>query len=96
MDNNLKRTKTYLREERTQHHSRIESEVKNQKSRVQTLWVGYLNEAQLRPQFRKSLNLQSSSLVGSFKKNKCFICSNETVHDKWCSHENVRQTENGV
>ena len=28
------------------------------------LWVGYLNEVQHRPRFRKSLDLQISSLVG--------------------------------
>ena len=64
------------------------------------LWVGYLNEVQHRPRFRKSLDLQISSLVGSFKKTNALlvklICSNETVHVKWCLHKSVRQTENGL
>ena len=65
-----------------------------------TLWVGYLNEVQHLPRFRKSLDLQISSLVGSFKKTNAllvqFICSNETLHVKWCLHTSIRQTENGL
>ena len=38
-----------------------------------TYGVGYLNEAQLRPWFRKSLDLQTSSLVGSFRKTMLFL-----------------------
>ena len=37
------------------------------------MWVGYLKEAQLSPRFGKSLNLQNSSLVGSFKKINAFL-----------------------
>ena len=63
-------------------------------------WVSYLNEVQLRLQFRKSLDLQISSIVGCFKKTNAFlvhfICSNETVHVKWCLHKSIRQTENGL
>ena len=62
--------------------------------------AGFLNEVQLMPRFRKSLDLQISSLVGSFKKINAFlvhiICSNETVHVKWCLHKSVRQTKNGL
>ena len=50
------------------------------------------------PLFNKSLDLQISSLVSSFKKINAFldhrICSNETVHVKWCLHKSVRETEN--
>ena len=42
------------------------------------------------PRFRKSLDLQTSFLVGHFKKTKtflvCTICFHETVHNKWCLH----------
>ena len=62
--------------------------------------VGVLNEVQLMSRFRKSLDLQISSLVSSFKKINAFlvhiICSNETVHVKWCLHKSVRQTKNGL
>ena len=41
-----------------------------------------------------------SSLVGYFKKINAFpvdaICFHETVHDKWCLHKSVPQTENGL
>ena len=50
------------------------------------------------PLFNKSLDLQISFLVGSFKKINAFldllIWSNETVHVKWCLHKSVRETEN--
>ena len=50
------------------------------------------------PLFNKSLDLQISFLVGSFKKIKAFldhlIWSNETVHVKWSLHKSVRETEN--
>ena len=62
--------------------------------------VGFLKEVQLMPLFKKFLDLQVSSLVGSFKKINAFlvhlICSNETVHVKWCLHKSVRQTKNGL
>ena len=62
--------------------------------------VGYLNEVQLRPWFRKSLDLQITLLVGYFKKTNAllvyFICFHETVHNKWCLHKSVRQTQNGL
>ena len=62
-------------------------------------WVGYLNKVQLRPRFTKSLDLQISSLVSYFKKTDAFlvyaICIYETVHDIWCLHKSVWQTENG-
>ena len=49
--------------------------------------VGVLNEVQTMPLFNKYLDLQISSLVGSFKKINAFlvhlICSNETVHVKY-------------
>ena len=52
------------------------------------------------PRFRKSLDLQISSLVGFFKKIYAFlvhlICANETVHVKWCLHKSVQQTKNGL
>ena len=45
------------------------------------------------------LNLQISFLGGYFKKKKTFlvyaICFYETVHDKWCLHKSIQQTENG-
>ena len=48
---------------------------------MNTFWVGYLNEVQLRLQFGKSLDIQISSLVGSFKKTNSFfahfVCSHE-------------------
>ena len=50
--------------------------------------VGYLNEVQLRPLLRKSLDIQISSLVGSFKKTNAFV---STLVQK-----SVRQTENGL
>ena len=50
------------------------------------------------PLFNKSLDLQISFLVGSFKKINAFldhlIWSNETVNVKWCLHKSVRETEN--
>ena len=50
--------------------------------------VGFLNDVQLMPLFNKSLDLQISSLVGSFKKINAFLvhltCSNETFHVKRC------------
>ena len=62
--------------------------------------VAFLNEVQLLRRFKKSLDLQISSLVSSFKKINAFvvhfICSNETVYVKWCLHKSVRQTENGL
>ena len=62
--------------------------------------VGFLNEVQLMPLFNKSLDVQISSLVGSFKKINAFlvhlICSNETFHAKWCLHKSVLQTKNGL
>ena len=62
--------------------------------------VGVLNEVQIMPLFNKYLDLQISSLMGSFKKINAFlvhlICSNETVHVKWCLHKSVRQTKNGL
>ena len=62
--------------------------------------VGFLKVVQLMPLFNKFLDLQVSSLVGSFKKINAFlvhlICSNETVHVKWCLHKSVRQTKNGL
>ena len=65
-----------------------------------SLRVGYLNEVQLKPWFRKSLDLQITLLVGYFKKTNVllvyFICFHETFHNKWCFHESVRQTENGL
>ena len=61
--------------------------------------VGFLNKVKLMPLFNKSLDLQISSLMGSFKKINAFlvhlICSNETVRVKWCLHS-VRQTKNGL
>ena len=44
--------------------------------------VGYLNEVQLRPRFRKSLDLQISSLEGSFKKTNAFVSTLEMVFTK--------------
>ena len=45
------------------------------------------------PLFNKSLDLQISSLAGSFKKINAFLvhltCSNETFHVKWCPHKSV-------
>ena len=38
-----------------------------------THWVSYLNKVQLRLQFRKSLDLQISSIVGCFKKTNAFL-----------------------
>ena len=36
--------------------------------------------------------------MGYFKKTNAFqvyaICSNETLHEKWCLHKSVRQSEN--
>ena len=41
-----------------------------------------------------------SSLVGYYKKRNAFLVCvmwfHEPVHDKWCLHKNVRQTENGL
>ena len=38
--------------------------------------------------------------LGSFKRTNAFlgytICFHEIVHDKWCLHKSVRQTENGL
>ena len=48
----------------------------------------------------KNLYIQISSLVGYFKKANAylafFIRFNETVHDKWCLHKSVGQTDNGL
>ena len=67
---------------------------------AQTFSVGYLNEVLLRPRFRKSLDLQTSSLVRYFKKRNDFqvyaICFHETVYDKECLDKSVEQTENGL
>ena len=67
---------------------------------LKTIWVGYLNEVQLKPWFRQSLDLQTTLSVGYFKKTNAllvyFICFHETVHNKWCLHISVRQTENGL
>ena len=50
---------------------------------TKTVRVGYLR-------FSKSLDLQTSSLLGHFKKIYAFleyaICFHETVHDKWRLH----------
>ena len=52
-----------------------------------TQYGGYLNGAQLRPQFKKSLDLQIFSLVVYFEKINaflvCTICFYETVHYEW-------------
>ena len=44
--------------------------------------------------------LKISSLAGHFKKTNAFlvyaIWFHETVHDKWCLHKNVLQTNNGL
>ena len=55
----------------------------------ENLRVSYLNKVQLKPQFKKSLNLIQISLsIGYFKETNAFlvyaICFRETVHDKWC------------
>ena len=67
---------------------------------IKKVGVGYLNEVQLRPWFRNYLELQITLLVGYFKKTNAFlvysICFHETVHNKWCLHKSVRQTENGL
>ena len=59
-----------------------------------------LNEVQLRPWFRKSLDLQITLLVGYLEKTNALlvysICFHETVHNNWCLHKSVRQTENGL
>ena len=48
----------------------------------------------------KNLYIQISSLVGYFKKANAylafFVRFNETVHDKWCLHKSVGQTDNGL
>ena len=48
----------------------------------------------------KSLDLQIFSLVDYFKKTNtflvCAICFHDTVHNKWCFHKSVQQTENGL
>ena len=44
--------------------------------------VGYLNEVQLRPRFRKSLDLQISPFVSSFKKTNAFLSTLEMVFTK--------------
>ena len=68
--------------------------------REQPHWVGYLNEVQLRPWFRKSLDLQITLLAGYFTKANALllfsICFHENVHNKWYLHKSVRQTENGL
>ena len=62
-----------------------------------TQYVGYLNEAQLRPRFKKSLYLQIFSLVGYFEKINAFlvwsICFYETVHYKWSLDERFGRNE---
>ena len=64
------------------------------------LSAGYLNEAQLRPWFKKSMDLQFFSLVGYCEKINaflfCTICFNETVHHKWSLDKSVGQTENDL
>ena len=49
---------------------------------------------------KKSLGLQISPSVSYFQKIKAFVvyakCVHETVHDKWCLHKSVVQTENGL
>ena len=48
--------------------------------------IGYLNEVELWPRCKKSLDLQVSSLVSYFKKISAFVVfaifSHESVHDK--------------
>ena len=44
--------------------------------------VGYLNEVQLRSLLRKSFDLQTSSLVGFFKKTNAFVSTLEMVFTK--------------
>ena len=65
-----------------------------------TQYVGYLKGAQLRPQFKKSLDLQIFSLVGYFEKINaflvCTICFFETVHYEWSLDKSFRQTENDL
>ena len=66
----------------------------------QSLVKRWRHEVKLGPRFRKSLDFQISSLLGSFKKTNAFLVylirSNETVHDKWRLHKSVRQTESGL
>ena len=64
-------------------------------TRPQTqFWVGYLNEIQLRPRFKKSLDLQISLLRGQFKSR--IVLSQSTLYAlmklfivKWCFDRNV-------
>ena len=48
----------------------------------------------------KSLDLQTSSLVGYFKKINAFlvsfICFHKTVHNKWCLDKTFGQIENDL
>ena len=71
-----------------------------QRNAHRTLWVGYLNEVELRPWFRKSLDLQITLLVGYFKNTNGLlvysICFHQTVHNKSRLHKSVPQTENGL
>ena len=45
-------------------------------------------------------SLKISSLAGHFKTTNAFlvyaIWFHETVHDKWCLHKSVQQTDNGL
>ena len=67
---------------------------------AKTQYVGHLNEAQLRPRFNKSLDLQIFSLVDYFEKINaflvCTICFYETVHYKLSLDKSFRQTENDL
>ena len=62
--------------------------------------VDYLDEVLLKPQFKKSLDLQISSSMGYFKKTNAFLVYtkflHETVLGKWCLRKSVRQTGNGL
>ena len=62
--------------------------------KVETLRVAYLNEVKLRPRFKKSLDLQISSLVEINAFLVYTICFHETLRDKWCLDKSVGQTEN--
>ena len=46
------------------------------------------------------MDIQFSSLVGYFKKANAYLVFsirfNETVHDKWCLHKSVGETDNGL
>ena len=51
-----------------------------------TLGVGYLNEVQLRLRFRKSLDLQNSSLLGNFKRTNAFQVYAICFHELFTKH----------